>query len=165
MDRIIARNDHEGRPVIFAADSLSRKQKNILAWRPDAEPFTVSLDFYHASTPLEEQDTKRIVKEYSKTWGQNEVQVMQRLPRVIGERPKFHVNPSKKEKTELKVVKQEKKQDDKAPPHQAFVMRKHGDFWRVQDVNTGETKAYVTDENSALAVLKDLLGDQKSYMQ
>lgn len=172
MDRIIARNDNQGKPIIFAADTLNRKGKNILAWRPESEPWAVSLDFYHASTPLADTEAKKIIKEYSRTWGQDEVHVMQRLPRLVGEKPSFRVVKDKKNEEDKAASKTSEVLSSNSQaaanvakaPQQAFVMRKAGDFWKVVDM-AGQTQAYVTNEEAALSVLKDLLGDQKTFLQ
>ena len=79
MDRITVRIDQQQQDCIFLIDSI--KNDTITMWRPEEEPETVPLAFYHNTLPI--KDNKRLEAacvKYSSTWGV-QAQLMRRLPR------------------------------------------------------------------------------------
>lgn len=86
MDRIIAKIDNQGHKIAFCSDTMN--SNSILMWEPGMEPKKVSLDFYHQTKPLPEQEALELAEKYEATWGQP-TQLMVRLPRILRERPKF----------------------------------------------------------------------------
>lgn len=173
MDRIIARKDSNGVPIIFLSDSL--KNNSILAVRPEAgsEPFLASLDWYKLAQPLPDAQAKQVAKIYEKEW-QQETLLMKRLPRVVYNSPEMTktikaAQHARKMEGGKEPVKQqvehtapELAKSVEAPKPQGYIMRKAGSLWRVQDAQ-GSSVAYTVTEEDALKVLQDLLGPTATF--
>jgi hypothetical protein len=81
MTAILTRIDANQVPVVFIADTFNKEAGTIQAWIKGA-PQVVSLDYYHTTQPLSEADEKILAQRYSRSTGDNNVTIRQRLPRT-----------------------------------------------------------------------------------
>lgn len=177
--RLIPRQDAKGNSVIFLADTYG--VDDIKVWHKGSDnPIKTDMDYYHGTKPLEAKEIDSIVKSYIRTYAA-EVQVMQRLPRVLQDPPKLkkvekrvgdqYLEKIVSEEVVTEITPEEafintetdkdtrRITDETTLPVQSYVMRKVGDLWRVLD-DAGKSVAYTVSENDALSILKSLLGNK-----
>lgn len=89
MNEILCRIDPATtKPVVFIANTYNRESSTVSGWvYGDKAPHPMSVEFYHTTLPLSEEDQKTLAERYKTATGDNDAILRQRLPRTPKSRP------------------------------------------------------------------------------